>query len=117
MRRPDITFHLPCPISTDVTIVFPDIDVGYAAEKAAKDKVKIHKEAVEKLGHKFIPFATEVFGHMDSSCTDLVNEIAKQLPPHRQYRFRFEFMYAASVAMAKGRAQTLIAQEKSLLMR
>jgi hypothetical protein len=117
LRRPDITFHLPIPIATDVTIVSPDIDVGYAAEKAAKEKVKIHKEAVEKLGHKFIPFATEVYGHMDASCTDLINEIAKQLPPHRQYRFRFEFMYAASIAMAKGRAQTILAQERSLLMR
>jgi hypothetical protein len=111
-QRPDITFHLPRPIATDVTIVNAEDDVGLAAEHAAGAKVKIHRSATEALGHLFIPFATEIWGHMDKSCFDLTNAIAEQLPRHRQYAFRFEFLYAASIALAKGRAMTVLAENK-----
>lgn len=111
-QRPDITFHLPRPIVTDVTIVNSEHDVGMAAEAAASAKIKIHKSATEALGHLFIPFATEIWGHMDKSCSELTTAITEQLPRHRQYAFRFEFLYAASIALAKGRAMTILAENK-----
>jgi len=106
-NRPDIIFGTTPRTTTDVTIVFPDVEVGVAAMRAAVEKEKKHKKAVETLGHKFIAFAMESFGYMDQSAHDLVKALANDLPPVRRRTFFSEIYHAISVACARGRANAV----------
>ena len=107
--RPDITFHtLPRAIATDVSIVYPDTDPGIAANRAAKAKEEIHKKAVERLEHTFIPFIMETFGYAHESCAKLAKALMVDLPKHRHTSFRFDMEHAASNALAIARANTVL---------
>lgn len=107
-RRPDLTFHTPSPIVTDVTVVYPESRTGVASAKAARDKHKLHDDAANRMSHKFIPFAMETFGHLDTSCYDLRRALEVQLPRHLQRAFRFDLTHAVSCTLAKARAMTVI---------
>ena len=107
-KRPDITFHTPTPVVTDVTIVFPQAEVGIAAADAAVKKRKEHTIAVNNASHIFVPAAFEIFGHADKSFYDLTSTLLQSIPRALQYAFKRDFTYAASTALATGRAATLL---------
>jgi hypothetical protein len=107
-QRPDITFHTCPKIATDLTIVTPHTDVGVAAAEAADNKVKVHKAAVAKLGHVFLPFAMETFGHRDKSCFALVDHLKGSIPQHLHRAFTFAFHHGVSTTLAIARANTII---------
>jgi Reverse transcriptase (RNA-dependent DNA polymerase)/Reverse transcriptase-like len=107
-KRPDITFHTPKPIATDVTIVKPHEVMNKATEDAEQAKSKEHTEAVSALGHTFIPFAMEVYGHRGISCTTLTKALKNQLPRHLQWTFEMDMNHAVSSALAKARAQSIL---------
>jgi hypothetical protein len=108
VHRPDITFHTCPKITTDVTIVTPKGDVGIEAAKAAQDKKTTHNDAVARLGHTFIPFAMETYGHKDRCCLTLINALKQHLPPHLHKQFTFSFHHATSTALARARATTIL---------
>jgi len=108
-ERPDVTFHTFLPIATDVTIVSSIGAAGEAAKIANQVKLKVHTDAVAKLGHRFIPGACESNGYMGEGVFTLANELAKHLPLVVQRSFTSEFLYSASCALAKGRAAAIIA--------
>ncbi len=107
-QRPDITFHTTPKIATDVTIVTPHTDVGIAAEQAAKEKRKIHTAACARLGHTFIPFAMETYGHKDKSCLELISALKRHIPEHLHKQFAFAIHHGISTALARARAATVI---------
>jgi hypothetical protein len=106
-RRPDLTIHTSTPIVTDATIVNSTGEIGAAAQEAAKQKVKLHQDPVAALNHVFIPFALEIWGHMDEQCTKFFEKIAQDLMPTIRWRFCFEARYAVSCALARGRSATM----------
>jgi hypothetical protein len=116
MKRPDITFHVTPKVATDVTIVFPGLEVDVAASEAAKRKSQHHEAAVTRMSHVFIPFAMEVYGHMHEACFTLIDRLSMQLLPMYRNTFRKDVVRAVSVALAKGRAAAYIsavAQQRS----
>jgi Reverse transcriptase (RNA-dependent DNA polymerase) len=112
-KRPDITFHTPNVITTDVTIVKPHIELGHATQQAEQTKIKEHEQAVSAIGHTFIPFAMEVYGHRGISCTNLSKALKKQLPRHLQWTFEMDLNHAVSSALAKARAQSILSAVSS----
>lgn len=108
IRRPDIIFHTPKRIVTDVTIVGQGIEVGVEASRAADEKNKIHKAAVEKANMLFYPFAMEQYGHMDKAANSMLEAIASQLPRHFHYSFVRDARHAVGTALAKARVLTLM---------
>jgi len=107
--RPDITFHvMPKAIATDVSIVYPEIEAGVAANRAAKAKIELHKRAVEAMEHSFIPFIMETYGYAHESCTQLAKALMAHIPRHRHAAFRFDMEHAASNALAIARANTIM---------
>ena len=116
LLRPDITFHnvVPKPITTDVSIVYPQNQVGQAAEHRAKEKYKKHEKAASNAGHKFIPFVLEIFGHRDKCCVELIRELSAAIPRHQQRSFVFDMTHAVSTALATARAETLIAATRHM---
>jgi hypothetical protein len=113
-RRPDLSIHTVPVVVTDVTVVNCKEDVGIAATEAAKDKTKIHQQSVAAMNHVFIPFACEIWGHMDEGCTKFIETIAKDLPPNVRWRFGFEMRYATSCALARGRSATMTAMKTKI---
>ena len=109
LQRPDLVVNLSKPVVTDFTIVNSEFEVGIAGERAAKEKVKIHRTAVNKAGATFIPFVLETHGNIDSSCLDWCNAVGAELHPVVRRRFTSEILYNAQVALAKGRAKALLA--------
>jgi hypothetical protein len=103
LRRPDITFHLPRRLTTDVTVVMPGL-----VEKAAAEKDKDHTMAVARMGDTFVPFAMDVFGFRHDSCFRLVDAMAVQLPAFLRRPFRFDMWSAVSCALAKARALAVL---------
>jgi len=107
--RPDITFHvMPKAIATDVSIVYPEIEAGVAANRAAKAKTDLHTKPVEALEHVFIPFIMETFGYAHESCSKLTKALMAHIPRHRHAAFRFDMEHAASNAIAIARANTIL---------
>ena len=54
-QRPDIIFHTPKPITTDVTVVNTSGDVGLAAADAAKLKIAIHAPRADHCANIQLP--------------------------------------------------------------
>jgi len=106
-KRPDALFHLPNPIATDFTIVFPSSDFGIASAAAAQAKVKIHTDACAALNVTFYPAATEIFGHIDEMFIHLIDAIAKQLPFYLKYSFKRDAIYAISTSLEISRSIAL----------
>ena len=111
--RPDITFDTSPKLAIDLTIVYPQVEAGFAAIQAADDKVKKHGVAVEAIGHVFLPFAMEISGHLEQRSRDCLRMLANQLLPVRRHRFYMEMNHAISVAIARGRANAV----KSAILR
>ena len=80
-----------------------------AASRAAEGKMKAHRDAVNAMGHNFIPFACEIQGHMHKSAYDVIDALARELLPAQQRSFRSDMRYAVSAALAKGRANAVLA--------
>ena len=106
-RRPDILFHTPQPIVTDITVVFPEETPGHAAEKADQLKKAAHTDPAKQLGHVFIPAAFEAFGTFGENASNLISQLANQLPPKTSFDFRREMQRTISTAIAKGRAAAI----------
>ena len=98
-NRPDVTFFTLPRITIDVSIVFPKVRVGVAAEKKRKEKIAKHKAAVTNKGHIFVPFVMEVFGHFDQECLTLIKLLAKELPSVMQRDFTREAISDVSTAL------------------
>jgi len=107
LNRPDVTFHTRVPIATDVTIVKSQYEVGVAAGNAAAEKVKKHDQAVKRMGHRFIPFAMEIYGHLDKGCEELFDTLSMELTPFTRGVFKRDMRHAVSVALARGKAQAV----------
>ena len=107
LNRPDVTFHTRVPIATDVTIVKSQYEVGVAAGNAAAEKVKKHEQAVKRMGHRFIPFAMEIYGHLDKGCEELFDTLSMELTPFTRGVFKRDMRHAVSVALARGKAQAV----------
>ena len=95
--------------------MYPDQDVGFAASQKAVEKTRKHENAVKTIGHKFIPYVMEVYGHRDKCCFDLVRELCVAIPRHRQRAFIFDMTHAASTALATARAETLISATRGTI--
>ena len=105
-ERPDVIFEATPPVATDVTIVQSAIMVGVQAKAAAEKKRKKHLKAVNNAGHIFHPFALELMGFADESCSDLINAIAdgNAMPSWLRFEFARDMFHSVSTAMARGRA-------------
>ena len=108
LNRPDITFYVRPPLAIDVTIVHPSFEVDVAASKAATEKVHKHSEAVKNFGHRFLPFAMEVYGHMHSSCAEVFQVLSYELEPATRTQFAREARNAVAAALARGRVKTVV---------
>ena len=106
-RRPDVLFHTPQPIVTDITVVYPDDQPGHAAEKADLQKKETHTDAAKRLGHLFVPSAFEAYGAFGENSSRLISLLAQQLPPTRAFDFRRDMQRAISHALARGRAAAI----------
>jgi hypothetical protein len=105
--RPDIVFHTPVAVATDITVVHPAEAPRVAAVNAAKRKVETHHKAVTRENHKFFPFVLETFGYMHESCTDLIHELKKSISPHLRQDFDFDVKRSISCALARARVATI----------
>jgi hypothetical protein len=105
-ERPDIFFNIQPPIVTDVSIVHPANALGKAAEQTVNEKMKEHKTAVASMGHIFIPFVLESYGHMHQCCHDLAKALNQALPQHLSQLFTQRLFHAVSstLAIARGDA-------------
>lgn len=112
--RPDIRFNLRDGghLVTDVTIVATGSEVGVRAANAASEKVHHHREAVEKAGGIFIPFAMEVWGHCDPSCAQLTEALSERLSPHLRYSFKQDMEHSTATALARAWAHTFFGRKK-----
>jgi len=110
MRRPDIAVHLEGyeDVVTDLVIVKQEGQLGVNAAKAAEEKNKIHKSAVSRAGAKFFPFAMEVHGHRDKSCTQFFDALNQHIQPHEKWRFRNHFFTTVSAALAHTRVRAIL---------
>jgi hypothetical protein len=107
-HRPDLTFHLgTSAVVTDITIVKPHDDPGDAAAAADKAKTRDHEAATSRLGHVFIPCATELFGTFGKGWTSLLNKLTQHLQPFLQYGFRQQMTHDFANALATGRADAV----------
>ena len=107
-RRPDLLFHtLPTPIAIDVTIVSPEEGPGDAAKSAEERKVKTHQTHVEKLQHRFLPFALESFGLIGHKAYLLIDSLSRSLPSYSCHLFKKMMLQAVASAAARGRADTM----------
>jgi hypothetical protein len=113
--RPDIIFAVQncAHIATDVIVVQPvnstDITaIGSAAAAKAREKIAHHGAAVAQFGHKFIPFALETTGHMDSGCFQLIKTLSNAVPFASRPSFVMDMKAAVSTALAQYRAEVLI---------
>jgi hypothetical protein len=111
-RRPDIVFHLPRAVATDVSVVFPVGEEGESVRAKAKSKVKTHDAAVRALNHDFIPFVLDTFGTMDRCCKELIEALKRQVPIHLKSSFEFHAYHSISCALAKARAATIRAVKR-----
>jgi ribonuclease HI len=111
-RRPDIVFHLPRAVATDVAVVHPTGAAGESAKSKAKNKIEIHQAAVARFNHEFIPFVLETYGRMDSSCKQLIEALKKYVPVHLKTSFEFHMYHSISCALAKTRAATIRAAQR-----
>jgi hypothetical protein len=107
-RRPDLTFHVTPPVTTDITIVHPDGTPGNAAKLAAQRKAKIHTDAANRMSHVFIPFALETYGLQDESCLRLSKRLEEYLPRYLQLSFRFDLFHAVSCTLARTRVAMVL---------
>jgi hypothetical protein len=109
-RRPDLTVHVQGyqDIATDLVIVKQEGRVGANAERAAAEKIKIHKKAVERSGHIFIPYAMEVHGHRTKQCAEFVDAIGHHLSRPEYYRFLTRFNVTVSSALAQARVKATL---------
>ena len=107
-KRPDVIFSTTPRLAIDVTVVFPHGEVGLAAAAAAQAKVAKHEQAVQAMGHKFLPFAAEVWGHLDQSALDVIKALARGLSTIRRHSFYVEMNHAISVALARGRSNSIL---------
>ena len=108
-RRPDIHWRTSSRLTTDVTVVSPMPVADLAGHRAAEAKMKAHRDAVHAMGHNFIPFVCEIQGHMHKSAHDVIDKLARELLPAQQRSFRSDMRYAVSAALAKGRANAVLA--------
>jgi hypothetical protein len=112
-QRPDIIFHTPQAIVTDVSVTNSVDEHGSAAKDAAEKKMKTHAAAVQNKGMIFIPCAMEIWGHIDRSVVDLIEAIAKQLPTHLQWSFKLDMMHVISTSLAKSRVSAFTSALRS----
>jgi hypothetical protein len=106
-KRPDIVFHLPRAVATDVSVVHPSGPEGESTRAKAKEKTKIHEAAVKALNHDFIPFVLDTYGAQDRCCKELIESLKKYLPVHLKSPFEFHAYQSISCALAKARAATV----------
>jgi hypothetical protein len=111
-RRPDIVFHLPRAVATDVSVVHPSGEEGRATRAKAKEKTEIHGAAVKALNHEFIPFVLDTYGTLDRCCKDLIEALKKYVPIHLKSSFEFHAYLSISCALAKTRAATVRAVKR-----
>ena len=109
-NRPDIIFYTVPALVTDVTIWSPDksLGLGQTARRAAQLKTKKHRDAVQLCGHKFLPFAMEVYGHIDKEAITLVNRLSRELPEFLQKEFIKDTLHDVSTALMQGVAISFI---------
>jgi ribonuclease HI len=110
--RPDIVFHLPRAVATDVSVVFPVGEEGESTRAKAKSKTQRHQPAVTALNHEFIPFVLDTFGTMDKGCKELIVALKRQVPIHLKSSFDFHAYHSISCALAKARAATIRAVKR-----
>ena len=91
-----------------MTIVHPSFVVDVAASKAATEKIHKHSEAGKNFGHRFLPFAMEVYGHMHSSCAEVFQVLSYELEPATRTQFAREARNAVAAALARGRVKTVV---------
>jgi hypothetical protein len=113
-NRPDIIFHLPSRshLTTDITVVHSAFSgdpntLGVKAAEAEMEKNAKHKQAVNALGHTFIPFAIETNGHLGQGAIAVMNEIAKYVAFEMRFDFKRDMRNAVSTALARYRAEVL----------
>jgi hypothetical protein len=106
-QRPDITFFTYPPIVTDISVVMPEHDVDVAATRVAKEKVREHEQTVARVGHKFIPFVMESYGHFHAQAHQLIMQVASFLPPHLQRACVMSMTHATSTALAVTRGDAI----------
>jgi hypothetical protein len=107
-KRPDLIFMTANPITTDITVVWPEEKAGDAAASAATRKSADHSAAVNKLGHTFIPAPFEAFGLFGEHVFKLISAIAADLPTQSQYNFKQDMRTAISTSLAKSRAASIL---------
>ena len=109
-NRPDITFYTPTPTVVDVTVVVPHLlHDGNRARAAANEKTAKHSKAVSRLGHYFLPWAMETYGHFDTKCETVINRLARSIPEYMQKEFKRDMIHETSTALADGIATAMIA--------
>ena len=106
-QRPDIKFKTTPVLTIDVTVRNETEEVDHAASKGAAEKIALHTEPVNRLGHVFKPFAMETHGHMHESCSDTIDYLARAVIPSQSYGFKRAMFNAAAMTLAKGRAIAL----------
>jgi hypothetical protein len=107
-KRPDVTWRILPKLTTDVTIRKPKEVLGLAAKEAAKEKIDYHADAVEQMGHKFIPFAMETYGGFDARAIQLIERLAQERPDYERMQFKRDMIHAASTALQSAIASTFI---------
>ena len=108
-HRPDITFtNGSMTVTTDVTIVKQEGLPGARASRDAQLKYSLHRDAVRRLGHTFIPFVCEVTGFFDASCFALIKAIALLIDnPADRYLFKRDVIGGVQQSLASFRADAL----------
>jgi hypothetical protein len=106
-QRPDIKFYTSPCLAIDVTVRNTSEQVDHASEKAAEEKIKLHRDPVQRLGHVFKPFCMETHGHMHKSCSDVIDFLARTVIPSQAWGFKLAMTQAAAMTLAKGRVLAL----------
>jgi hypothetical protein len=106
-KRPDVTFWIANPLAIDVTIVFPEMEANVRATKAAKEKIDKHADAVRQCGHRFSPFALEIFGTVNETCFDTIEVLSRELSPLHRRDFKSDMLHSISLGLAKARGNAV----------
>jgi hypothetical protein len=104
-ERPDITFHVTPPITTDITIVTQQSD---AIKNAEAVKIKTHEKAVSTIGHNFIPAAIGHLGKRGKGTEKLIEQLTKFIPANQRYGFKMALERKIACCLADSRARTII---------
>lgn len=111
-RRPDLTVHGNCSITTDFSIVSPDLQTpGVQIDATEKAKSQIHSSPVQAQQHTFIPAVFEIYGLFGKKSVQFISTISGQLPPSMQFDFKRDLIHEISCSLARSRSAALIASK------